>query len=350
MKESRLMYTNSPADALRELVAEFDTRGGVFVIADENTTRIVDAIPVIADVPRSVIQSGDSNKTIAELSHVWQQMSTCGLTRHSLVVNVGGGVVTDLGGMAAATFKRGVPFVNLPTTLLGAVDAAVGGKTGVNINNLKNEIGIFAPADAVVISTCFFATLPTDELLSGYGEMLKHGLLKGEAEFNRLLGFDVLSAEPDKLLEIVKESVEVKRSIVAADPAEQGLRKALNLGHTAGHAIESMMLDRGAGVAHGRAVAWGMLVAMILSHTRLGFPSSLIHRYTAYLKMTYGTPSISCRDYDRLVELMRHDKKNVGRGQVAFTLLRQPGEVVTGCVVAENEIRSALDLFQDLMG
>ncbi|MCH5347477.1 MAG: iron-containing alcohol dehydrogenase, partial [Muribaculaceae bacterium] len=187
MKNSRLLFTNRPAEALDALLAEVDTRGGLFVIADTNTNRlVVDRLAAqssrIADARRIVIEPGDSNKTVEALAAVWQQMSDAGATRHAVAVNIGGGVVTDLGGMAAATFKRGIEFINVPTTLLGAVDAAVGGKTGVNLGNLKNEVGVFAPATAVVISACFFDTLPTSELLSGYGEMIKHALLDSEEE------------------------------------------------------------------------------------------------------------------------------------------------------------------------
>lgn len=350
MMDSRLIFTNQPAEALQDLISKADTRGGLFVIADENTSHIVDSIPAIQSAPRCVIPPGDANKTTATLQWVWNQMSASRLTRHALVINVGGGVVTDLGGLAAATFKRGVPFINIPTTLLGAVDAAVGGKTGVNLDNMKNEIGLFAPANAVILSSCFFNSLPKIELLSGFGEMIKHGLLKSETIFNRLLGFDIFNAPQEELLPLLQESVEVKQQIVAADPTEQGIRRALNLGHTAGHAIESMMLDRGTPVPHGWAVAWGILVALILSHSRFGFQSSLIHRYTAFLKSTYGSPNISCRDYDSLLNMMGHDKKNFISGQVSFTLLRRPGDPVVDCITEEAEIRSALDLFQDMLG
>ena len=224
--------------------------------------------------------------------------------------------MTDLGGFAAATFKRGIRFINIPTTLLSAVDAAVGGKTGVNFNGLKNEIGVFKEAETVIISTVFFSTLPERELKSGYAEMLKHGLLDGEAVYNKLLDYDFDNVAGNGLLRLVEESVNVKRRIVEQDPFEQGLRRALNLGHTAGHAFESLALKRNSPVPHGYAVAWGMVVEAVLSHTEKGFPSAELYRLADYVCRHYGAFHITCDDYPELIEFMRHDKKRARRTQL----------------------------------
>ena len=176
------------------------------------------------------IPAGDTAKDIESISKVWMELSTTGATRRSLMINLGGGMITDLGGFAAASFKRGINFINVPTSLLGAVDAAVGGKTGINFNGLKNEIGVFCPAYAVIISTEFFATLDNDNLLSGYAEMIKHGLISSNEIFNKLINYDIRSRDNIHLLSLLEESVNVKREVVEEDPFEKGLRKALNLG------------------------------------------------------------------------------------------------------------------------
>ncbi len=344
----KIVYTNNVSEAIQSLVAEISPVS-VHIITDENVEREV--LPSL-NLPyqRIVVKAGDEHKDINSLSDIWSALIAQGATRHSLVINIGGGVVTDMGGFAAASYKRGVRFVNVPTTLLSAVDAAVGGKTGINFDGYKNEIGAFAPAVAVVISTILFRTLPHEELLSGYAEMIKHGLLSSDKDYAELLGFDILNADMDSLLPLLEKSVKVKERIVEEDPKEHGIRRALNLGHTAGHAFEGMALERGCPVPHGYAVAYGMLVEMILSHTVEGYPSAELYRYANYLKENgYGSPDVDCDDYDALVEYMRHDKKNVTRDTINFTLLASPGKPLIDRTVSDTEIRAALDIFRDLL-
>ena len=349
-----IIFTNQVIEALDSLIASF-APSGVFVIGDHNTSRFV--IPVLqqasslADAHCIQLPAGDANKTLESLSHVWSQLTDKGATRKAVVVNVGGGMITDLGGFAAATFKRGVRFINVPTTLLSAVDAAVGGKTGINFHGLKNEIGTFKEADAVIISTVFFKTLPDQELLSGYAEMLKHALLEDKATLADLLNYDI-SAEhddPDALLDLVERSVQVKKDIVAADPTEQGIRKALNLGHTVGHAIESLAMERQRPVPHGYAVAWGLVAELVLSHMILGFDSDTLHQVAAYIKEHYGPMPVSCDDYPRLLELMRHDKKNATADAINFTLLSAVGTPEINQTATDADIRSAIDIARDFM-
>ncbi|MDE6116408.1 MAG: 3-dehydroquinate synthase, partial [Duncaniella sp.] len=336
------------SEAIQSLVAEISPVS-VHIITDENVEREV--LPSLSlPYQRIVVKAGDEHKDINSLSDIWSALIAQGATRHSLVINIGGGVVTDMGGFAAASYKRGIRFVNVPTTLLSAVDAAVGGKTGINFDGYKNEIGAFAPAVAVVISTILFRTLPHEELLSGYAEMIKHGLLSSDKDYAELLGFDILNADMDSLLPLLEKSVKVKERIVEEDPKEHGIRRALNLGHTAGHAFEGMALERGCPVPHGYAVAYGMLVEMILSHTVEGYPSAELYRYANYLKENgYGSPDVDCDDYDALVEYMRHDKKNVTRDTINFTLLASPGKPLIDRTVSDTEIRAALDIFRDLL-
>lgn len=342
-----LVFTNSVAEALGEQVEALKP-ASVFFFADANTAPIARELNSL-DAKVITIPAGDDNKNLKSLSSVWETLSTSGATRRSLLINVGGGMVTDLGGFAAASFKRGIRFINVPTTLLGAVDAAVGGKTGINFLHFKNEIGAFAPAEAVVISTRFFATLPPAELRSGFAEMLKHGLISSDETYRRLLGFDF--SELSDLLPLLQESVMVKKRIVAEDPREQGIRKALNLGHTAGHALESYALENGRPIPHGFAVAHGLLIEAILSNILLGFPSAELHSLAMLLREEYAAvPAIGCKDYDNLLALMRHDKKNLTADNINFTLLKRPGEPLIDQTVEAETIRTALDIYRDLLG
>ena len=344
----KILYTNDISRAITSLVNEMQP-ASVHIITDSNVADKV--LPALA-LPYPVISTppGDVAKNLDTLSHIWDSLIKGGATRKSVVINIGGGVVTDMGGFAAATFKRGIRFINVPTTLLSAVDAAVGGKTGINFEGYKNEIGAFAPADAVVISTATFATLPTEELLSGYAEMLKHGLLSSAQDYNELLNFDIVNADLDRLLPLLEKSVRVKERIVEEDPREQGIRRALNLGHTAGHAFESLALEREAPVPHGYAVAWGMLVEMILSHLIEQFPSEELYRYATYLKEHgYGTPAITCDDYPRLLALMSHDKKNDTPDHINFTLLSHPGTPLIDRTADNTLITESLYIFRDLI-
>ncbi len=296
------------------------------------------------------VAAGDTNKNLESLAALWSFFNTSGATRSSLVINVGGGMVTDMGGFAAATFKRGMRFVNVPTTLLSAVDASVGGKTGINFNGCKNEVGVFAESEAAVISTVFFDTLSREEMLSGYAEMLKHGLLEDRRTFAGLLDYHP-EADGDRLLDLLRASVGVKERIVSADLHEHGLRKALNLGHTAGHAFESFaMTVRQLPVPHGYAVAWGMVVELVLSKMLLGFPSDLLHSYAAYVRENYGVFDITCRDYPALLSAMSHDKKNDRSDRINFSLLADAGDVRGDSVVDSETIKAAFDIYCDLMG
>lgn len=348
-----VIYTTDPVGELQRAVGDRNP-AGVFVVADTNTRRLV--LPRIAAASESLakaavieIEAGDDRKNLQSLSAVWQALVEGGATRGSLVVNVGGGMVTDLGGFAAATFKRGVRFINLPTTLLGAVDAAVGGKTGINFCGLKNEVGVFAEASDVIISSTFFDTLPAGELLSGYGEVLKHALLDSAGATRRALAASPLELDSGALLNLLRESVEVKRRVVAADPHENGLRKALNLGHTAAHAFEALAFAGGKPVAHGHAVAWGLVVDLVLSSMILSFPSSTLQDVAAFVRANYPAPAITCDDYPALIGYMRHDKKNRTAGDINFTLLRSPGDIAIDSTVEPPRIEAALDIFRDLL-
>lgn len=346
---SRLIYTSDVDATLNDIIG-----GGnyhhVMVLVDENTRRHVLPLVHCLDSAHVIeMPSGDCNKTLDTLTLVWQRMQQCNATRHSLLVNLGGGVVTDLGGLAAATFKRGIDFVNVPTTILAAVDAAVGGKTGINFQGFKNEIGVFAHAQSVLVSTCFFGTLPIEQVKSGYAEMLKHGMLSGHDQLATLLSNDFSSINHPSLLKLLQESVEVKQHIVDQDPTEHGIRKALNLGHTVGHAFESKAMAGGKPVPHGYAVAWGLVVETVLSHMILGFPSADLYALARFVRGNYGAFHITCDDYDHLISLMRHDKKS-RNGEINCTLLATCGDVRIDNTISDSDLKAALDIYRDLMG
>ena len=290
--------------------------------------------------------AGDVAKNLDTLSNIWQQLTEKGASRHSLLINLGGGVVTDLGGFAAATFKRGIDFINIPTTLLSMVDAAVGGKTGINFAGLKNEIGAFRSAVDVIVDTTFLRTLDNENICSGYAEMLKHALLHNAAMWAEHLEQDLQHPDYEALARLVQQSIEVKERIVGEDPHEKGLRKALNLGHTFGHAFESLALSQGRPVLHGYAVAWGIVCELYLSSVLLGFPSAHFHPTVRFIRETYGHLSFTCKDYDRLLDYIRHDKKNVG-GQVNFTLLADIGQIRLDCHASREQICEALDFLRE---
>jgi 3-dehydroquinate synthase len=350
-----LYFSNDVATTIDSIVAEIKP-SKVFVLVDTNT-----AYFVLPEVQRKssamssakviTIPAGDLNKNLENLALVWRELTLGGASRSSLLINLGGGVVCDLGGFAAATYKRGMACVNVPTTLLAAVDAAVGGKTGINFNGLKNQIGAFKVPDAVVISCAFFGTLPEHEILSGFAEMIKHSLLKSEKEFARVIQFSPQEAvtRPNEFLDMLRDNVAIKAEVVKKDPTEKGLRKALNLGHTAGHALEELSLERRNPIAHGYAVAWGLVIDAILSHMMFKLSSDTLHTLVKFVKENYGVYSINCKDYDHLIELMRQDKKNPDPEHITFSLLRAPGKIELDAVADTEQITAALDIYRDLM-
>ena len=293
-----------------------------------------------------VIPAGDDNKTIESIAKVWEALSKGGATRHSLLINIAGGMVTDLGGFAAASFKRGINFINIPTTLLSQVDASVGGKTGINFCGYKNEIGAFCDASTVIISSIFLKTLDKENILSGYAEMLKHALLKDKEMLAEHLNFDFdKNLDYDQLQKMVAESIEVKQKVVEEDPHEKGIRKALNLGHTFGHAFESWAMRHNCSVLHGYAVAWGLICELYLSAKKCDFPTETLHQVASFIKENYGKLGITCNDYAELLELMTHDKKNTSSKTINFTLLGNVGDIRINQTATKEEIEDALDFY-----
>ena len=322
----------------------------IFVLTDETTQQLcwpkIKNFKALKDCTPIIIKATDTHKNLDTLAEVWQALSNGGATRHSLMINLGGGMVTDLGGFAASTFKRGIDFINIPTTLLAMVDASVGGKTGINFGGLKNEIGVFSDSRFVIINTQFLDTLDHDNICSGYAEMLKHGLISDEHTWAELVTFDLDTPDLSQLQRMVAESIKVKERIVEADPHEHGIRKALNLGHTMGHAFESFAMRRGTPILHGYAVAYGLISELYMSARKTAFPTDRMHQTVRFIRENYGTLNITCDDYPTLIELMHHDKKNTS-GIINFTLLGNVGDIRINQTANEEEIKEALDFFRE---
>ena len=347
MSQRVIISTNLESE-IAEALAECE-HDKIFVLTDETT--LVKCWPVVKnyfslkDAKVITIGATDMHKDLYTMVHVWKSLGEGGASRHSCLINLGGGMVTDLGGFAEATFKRGINFINIPTTLLSMVDASVGGKTGINFGGLKNEIGVFCDSKFVILSTQFLQTLDAENICSGYAEMLKHGLISDERMWAELVSFDLAQPDLKQLQCMVGESVAVKERIVAQDPHEHDIRKALNLGHTFGHAFESWALKRKS-VLHGYAVAYGLIPELWLSVVKTGFPTEKMRQTVNFIKENYGSLPITCDDYDELIELMRHDKKNQD-GIINFTLLGGIGDIRINQNATIDEIKEAFDFFRE---
>ncbi|MBR5326156.1 MAG: 3-dehydroquinate synthase [Prevotella sp.] len=348
MNRQKVVIAENLEQSLMEAINQCE-HDRMFLLADETTERyclpVVEGYAVLRDAKRIIIGATDTHKTLESLAHVWEELGVGGGTRHTLLINIGGGMVTDLGGFAASTFKRGINYINIPTTLLAMVDASVGGKTGINFRGLKNEIGVFNNASTVILDTQFLKTLDAENIRSGYAEMLKHGLISNEQMWTELLNYDLEYPDLQKLSQMVADSVTVKERIVTEDPTEQGIRKALNLGHTVGHAFESLALQRKP-VLHGYAVAWGLICELYLSCIKTGFPTDKMRQTVSFIKEHYGKMTITCDDYPTLLELMTHDKKNVA-GTINFTLLSGIGGICINQNATKEEIYEALDFYRE---
>ena len=352
MSKLEVILCESLENSLAEAIEKYP-HDRLFILTDEHTHRLclpqLQNIPAIQDATEIIIGAEDVPKNLETLAFVWQALSEQGATRHSLLINLGGGMVTDLGGFAAATFKRGIAYINIPTTLLSMVDASVGGKTGINFNGLKNEIGVFAPASSVLLETEFLSSLDAHNFFSGYAEMLKHGLISTPEHLAELLSFDTEQIDYAALKAMVGRSVQVKENIVEQDPKEHGIRKALNLGHTIGHAFESLALAENRPVLHGYAVAWGIVCELYLSHIKTGFPKEKMRQTIQFIKENYGAFAFNCKQYDRLYELMLHDKKNTA-GIINFTLLKEVGDICLNQTADKETIFEVLDFYRECMG
>ncbi len=323
----------------------------LFILVDENTLsnclpELVARVPKLLEAEVIELESGEKNKNIEVCTQVWSALADLGADRNSLLINLGGGVITDLGGFVAATFKRGIAFVNIPTTLLAQVDASVGGKTGIDLGSLKNEVGVFAQAEELFIYPDFLKTLPSREMIAGLAEILKHGLVANPDYWRRCCSIDLL--DTDQIGDIVRESIELKSAIVAKDPTESGERKKLNFGHTIGHAIEGLVLEREEKtLLHGEAVALGMICESWISMKRSGLGEDEHQEIVRNISGYFSLQSLNPVDDHRLIELMRHDKKNE-KGEIRMVLLKAIGTCDIGKVVSPDLIIASLNYYRSL--
>ena len=321
----------------------------IFILVDENTLhhclpQLIGSVKKLAEAEVIELESGEKNKTLDVCINVWRVLGELGADRNTLLINLGGGVITDIGGFIASTFKRGIPFINVPTTLLSQIDASSGGKTGVDLDGLKNEVGVFANPKEVFIYPGFLRSLSRREMLSGYAEALKHGLIADASYWKKLKTVNL--ADDVSWDEIILRSVKIKSEIVESDPFEANKRKTLNFGHTIGHALETFFLEGGEStLLHGEAVAIGMICESWLSNQIAGLHEDELSEITQVILGLYGTTNIDESYNHRLIELMRHDKKNVN-GAINFTLLDAIGKPVINKKAVASDIIEAINYYR----
>lgn len=328
-----------------------------WMLTDENVNRLVvprleAELKLPATDHRIIIGAGEAHKSPATAEKVWTRLLSGGATRAHLLLNVGGGMVSDLGGFCAATFMRGMAYANVATTLLGAADACIGGKTGIDFLGIKNAIGAFAMPLNTELYAPALDTLPRAELLSGMGEMLKTALLGAPELLRQIFDREAdLLADRRVLAKMASAAGRFKMEVVASDPREQGLRKILNLGHTFGHAFESLALSKGHPLPHGVCVAHGLVTALVVSHIKRDFPTDVLYAVAGRIvKPYYKAPLFTCDDYAELLRLMHADKKNAIHGQIRAVVLRNVGKPEWDVEVADTDVETALDITRDLLG
>jgi 3-dehydroquinate synthase len=352
MKIANLIYSGENGwSRLQEKIGDY-RHSGIYILVDENTYKY--CLPVLqkkcaglADAFIIQIQSGESHKNIAGVEHVWQWLSSGRAMRNSLLICLGGGVVTDIGGFVAATFKRGMDFIHIPTTILAMVDAAIGGKTGVNLNSIKNQVGVFAQPLSVFIFSEFLNTLPERQKLSGYAEMLKHAMIDSEQHFEELMSLDSPAGAFGE--SAILKSAAVKIQVVEQDPSEGGIRKILNFGHTIGHAIESYSFKHDADpLLHGEAIVIGLICESFISVRMNGMAKDDLEILTRLVGIHYPHYRLSAEAADELLVLMGHDKKNSDSTQLNFSLIRNVGDPMFDQVPGENLVRESLLFYMNL--
>ena len=336
------MITNDLHSALSPFLAQYEQ---VCIVADDQLTLPAWEYPIFR------LHVSEESKNLDFIGQIWDFFFANELTRKGLVIAIGGGVLTDMAGFAASTYKRGVDYINIPTTLLAMVDASTGGKTGINYHGIKNSIGAFHQPIETIICPQWLQTLPAQQFLSGFGEMLKMGLIikderlkvKGDRLWAKLLQYDLEKMDIETLTPLINTCVRAKEEIVAADPNEEGLRKVLNFGHTFGHALEELSLTGEANILHGYAVVYGLIAELYLSVTKLGCPREPLQQLTQVMLHYYGKPQCKCSDRERLIALMRQDKKNERAAEINCTLIKDIGSPLINQVISNDEAIEALD-------
>ena len=351
IKNKGSVYCNSEAwNAFNKELKKLNP-SSIFVINDTNTNKY--CIPWFLEnyhfskSPEILtIQEGEQHKNIQTCLSLWNDLSERGADRNSLIINLGGGVITDLGGFVASTYKRGLNFINIPTSILAMVDASLGGKNGVDLGMIKNQVGVINNPNLIIIDTKFLSTLAKRQKTSGYAEMLKHGLIHSSDYWNRVKLIDLTNT--NTLEELLWESILIKNDIVSQDPYEKNIRKTLNYGHTLGHAIESYCLENRNKdlLLHGEAIAIGMILTTYISNKLLGFPSELLDDISKRMLMKFPKTSFNSSDEEAIIKLLIYDKKN-SNGKVLFVLLKNIGQYKINCEVPNDIIKDAFAYYKN---
>ena len=350
-KDYEVVFENAGYRSLNTLLKERN-HSIIFVLVDSNTHEhclgsFLQNVETDRPIEIIEIDPGEEFKNLETCEGVWNVLSELHADRKSLLINLGGGVVTDLGGFVACCFKRGIDFVNVPTSLLAMVDASVGGKTGVDLGALKNQIGIISNPELVLVDPYFLGSLPVEELRSGYAEMLKHGLIHAESYWEAVK--DATYSDFDTLAELIRQSVIIKNAVVLEDPYEKGIRKSLNYGHTLGHAIESYFMEQDSKerLLHGEAIAIGMILANYLSTQITGFDKNTCDAISNAIRSFYTQIAFDEKDIESIITLLQYDKKN-SHGVVYFVLLEKIGKPVLNQQVSNELIYSAFAYYKNL--
>ncbi|MCB0443313.1 MAG: 3-dehydroquinate synthase [Flavobacterium sp.] len=341
------IYFNQESYAFLNSFLKKQNYSKLFILVDSNTNEnclphFLAQLATENEIEIIEIESGEGFKNIETCIQLWESLTELGGDRKSLLINVGGGVITDIGGFVASTFKRGIDFINVPTTLLGMVDASIGGKNGVDLGNLKNQIGVIQSPRAVLIDSIYLETLPQNELRSGLAEMLKHGLIFDKQYWTKFKNLSQFTF--DDLNELIYQSIQIKNTIVSQDLTENGIRKALNFGHTLGHAIESYFLENPAKntLLHGEAIAVGMILESYLSLQKEIITTEEYHEIKTLIKANFTTIQFDDKDIKPILNLLIHDKKNE-YGKVQFVLLDGIGHIKINQQVENDWIIDAFD-------
>lgn len=344
---SNVVITDRIAAAVDEYLSSH-SYSKLALLVDENTYE--HCYPLILDIlpPHFIIKiaSGEVHKNLATCEEIWEQMTDQQMDRQSILVNLGGGVIGDMGGFCAATFKRGLRFINLPTTLLAQVDASIGGKQGIDFRHYKNHLGVFRDPEMVFISTEFLGTLPFVELRSGFAEVVKHTLISDADYWHSIKKSDWDSQD---WTQHVKHSIDTKSKVVQQDPYESGQRKILNFGHTIGHAIEKEFLSTAQPLLHGEAIAIGMITEAYLSHQKLHLAKEDLRDITHHLFKWFGKVRLDQSVINPVVKNTLQDKKNFD-GKIQCTLLQNIGQAVFNIEVTPQEITGALEYYREQTG
>jgi 3-dehydroquinate synthase len=340
------VYINQSFEPIASPLLSVHTHSQIAVLVDEHTKKY--CYPKVkAILPQHTlitIKSGEERKNLETCSYIWQQLTDKQFDRKGLLINLGGGVIGDMGGFCAATFKRGIDFIQAPTSLLAQVDASVGGKLGIDFNDFKNHIGVFKEPAAVLIATDFLHTLPVKEIRSGFAEIIKHCLIADATMWEKIRKRDL---EKQNWAELVPHSIEIKKRVVADDPTEKGLRKILNFGHTIGHAVESYFLKQPRKkLLHGEAIAVGMICESYISYKRDLLDEQALYHIEEFIFSIYGKAKITSQDAEAIIPLMMQDKKNE-KGTIQSVLLQGIGNPVYDQKLSLEEIKEAIQYYSN---